>query len=1052
MGVFPTFACFLKVRRRMPTISVGSGSVSGATLTYLKDGREETLSVGSGSWYAWLETATSFTFKSEAGSFTAHKTRAGNGRGSWYWRAYRRQHGHLFSVYLGSSANLTLERLHEAARHLSSLANAGMASQETRLSAPEQTSSPEVSVDPLLATKLHMPRLPMQHITRPHLIALLNQSVQQQALILVSAPAGSGKTTLLAEWASAAPMPLAWLSLEPADNAPKRFLSYLIAALARLDARIGRGSLSLLHGARSRSLERELVSLVNDLATYLQEDSALILDDYHLITEDAVHEMLLFLLDHLPPCLHLVIGTRADPPLPLARLRARGQLSELRVEELRFASAEVSAFVRAMGLELSGDALLTLEQRTEGWIAGVQLVALALRGRADPAAVLRSFPGSHRFLLEYVSEEILAQQPSEVRTFLLRTSLLEQLCGSLCEAVTGLPDGRAMLEGLRRANLFVSVLDEAGEWYRYHALFAEVLRAQLQQREPHLIPELYRRASAWYEQRQQFIEACDYALLARDYSHAAELIESQAYRLLGRGEFNRLIRWLASLPPEALAGSPRLHIASAWMFLFDNQIERAEEMITHIEQQIREERQTTTDPEWIEVGSLLAMFSAILALRRNDHKRAIELVQQTLHLLSSEAPELHRLLGPHLGIILGMAYRASGDLASAEQVLLEANDIHPSDYSFFDLVALHDLGELYQAQGQLRKLGHLYERLLQKLAQHTEQPPFPYAMAYASYANLLVEWNRLDEAAPYIQRALVLGRPTGMESIFLIFLAMQADVAQGPVSLPEALDLLQRVEAEAARGDIPIPLMQMLPTIRALILLASGQVEEALRWEQKRGLHPDDAFKEPLENDVYFEYSTLARVLSAHGRAYPTGPSLAQAMTLLERLHRSAEQSGFTGWVIETLALKAVVLQAQGQTQQALAALGQSLALAEPEGYVRLFVSQGESMARLLARVSAYTTASPAYIQKLLAAMKPGQQAAAWPKPSSQLQPLIDQLSHREQEVLRLLAAGASNQEIATRLVITLNTAKRHVKHILAKLAATNRTQAVARARELHLL
>ena len=310
----------------------------------------------------------------------------------------------------------------------------------------------------------------------------------------------------------------------------------------------------------------------------------------------------------------------------------------------------------------------------------------------------------------------------------------------------------------------------------------------------------------------------------------------------------------------------------------------------------------------------------------------------------------------------------------------------------------------------------------------------------------------MDEAALYIQRALEPGRSTGLEGLLLIFFLMQANVSLGRISLPDALEVLQRVEEESARGDIPIPIVQALPTIRAHILLVSGQIEEALRWEQQRGLAFDDALREPVENDHYFEYITLARILSAHGHIHPAGPSLSQALTLLENLHRSADQSGFTGWVLEILALKALILQVQGQTQQALAALGQSLALAEPEGYVRLFISLGEPMARLLARVSAHTTASPAYMQKLLAARTSGQPAAVWPNLSGQRQPLIDPLSPREQEVLGLLAAGASNQQIATQLVITLNTAKRHVKHILAKLAATNRTQAVARARELHLL
>ncbi len=680
-----------------------SGAVHHDTLSYQRDGGEVTVQVGASTWYAWLETATSFTFRSDEGTFTAHKARASNRRGGWYWCAYRRRHGHLSRFYLGTSAKLTVHRLREAARQLAARSEDASSGQEAPLHVTHTASSSGTSDAPLLVTKMHIPRLPVQHVPRPHLVELLDRGVQN-ALTLVSAPAGSGKTTLLAEWATTTALPVAWLSLEYADNDPVRFLSYLIAALGRLDARIGGEALTLLRVSRSLGLERMLTSLVNDLASYLVGDAVLILDDAHLITSEAVHAALQFLLDHVPAHLHLLIGTRADPPLSLARLRARGQLSEIRTGELRFASAEVHAFVQEMGLTLTGDALSRLEQRTEGWIAGVQLLVLALRGRADPVAFLGTFPGSHRFLLDYMSEEVLAQQSPEVRTFLLRTSLLERLCGSLCDAVTGQSGGQEILAELRQVNLFVSALDEVETWYHYHPLFAEVLRSHLQRREPDLVPEIYRRASAWYEQQPGPVEACDYALLARDYLRAAALMEPLARTLVERGEFTLLRRWLDLLPPEVVATRPQLGMASAWVLLFDGELERVEALVDQLERYLQEHEQEADAAAWAELRGELHMFSALMALPQNDSSRTIKLARKTLQSLPGDSPYLRRLTSLSLGVALGTAYRASGDLAAAEQMLTEASVPGPAaEYHFLNLIAMHDLAELYEAQGQLHK-------------------------------------------------------------------------------------------------------------------------------------------------------------------------------------------------------------------------------------------------------------------------------------------------------------------------------------------------------------
>ncbi|HVU69061.1 MAG TPA: LuxR family transcriptional regulator, partial [Ktedonobacteraceae bacterium] len=524
--------------------SPAPGVVEENCLIYQQDGHPVRVELDTPAWQDWLENATSFSFKSAEGNFTAHKTRASNGRGGWYWYAHRRLHGQLSNLYLGTSARLTLQRLREAASVLA-LANDRQTADET-FAAPEL--SPENET--LLLSKLRVPRLSPQHVERPRLLSLLDQGILG-ALTLVAAPAGSGKTTLLAEWAARTDHPLAWISLETADNDPARFLSYLVAALTSLDERI-----ESVQAGHAQSPERALTGLLNELTRLLEQEAVLVLDDYHVLTTPALHALLGFVLDHLPTRLHLIIGTRVDPPLALARLRARSQLSELRAQDLRFVPAEVEALASTMGLALSNEATDLLEERSEGWIAGVQLLALALRGQNNATAFLRAFHGTHRFLLDYVGEEVLAQQTPATQEFLLRTSVLERLTGPLCEAVTGQPDGQRQLAGLLRANLFVSALDEAETWYRYHALFAETLRGHLQKQQPGLLPELYRRASQWYEEQQGLEEACAYALLAGDFPNAARLVGDLLPSMIERGHFEQLGRWLRQLPPELIASSP----------------------------------------------------------------------------------------------------------------------------------------------------------------------------------------------------------------------------------------------------------------------------------------------------------------------------------------------------------------------------------------------------------------------------------------------------------------------------------------------------------------
>jgi LuxR family transcriptional regulator, maltose regulon positive regulatory protein len=1034
-----------------------SGVVQNGRLVYEQDGQRVTATVDSPSWYAWLETATTFTFTCEEGTFTAHKARAGNQRGSWYWRAYRRQHGRLSRCYLGISANLTLPCLCEAARRLAARSEGTPTRQEASGQghvSRTTTSSDVLTPVLILNTKCALPRLPVQHVPRAHLVALLEKGAAGP-LTLVSAPVGSGKTTLLTEWARTTQMPVAWLSLEAADSDPARFLAYLLAALRTLDERIGREAEKQLDTPSALNLQAALSSLVNDLTHHLTTDAVLVLDDYHVLESEVAHTPLLFLLEHLPERLHLVLGTRVDPPFPLARLRARGQLSEIRTGTLRFATTEMKTFLHEMELELAEDELSSLQERTEGWIAGVQLAALALQGHHDPTAFLREFRGNHRFILEYLSEEILARQAPQVRAFLLQTSILERLSGSLCDTVTGKTGSQTILEELRKANLFVSALDETGAWYRYHTLFAEGLRHLLVQQEPALFPELCVRASAWYEAREMLFEACEYALQARDVPRAVPLIERQVHELFtGHVEFAALRRWLDQLPPDVIASRPLLGVASTWiLFADDDASERLEQMIAQLQQDFQEHAAETDLAGWAEARVYLNFTLSMHALSKNDAGRAMELARQTLQALPEEATYLRHLASLSMSLTQGTLHRLRGDFAAAERIFIEAGTLTQAmDYPLLHMTATPILVEMYEAQGELHKIARLFQQPLQVLHSTKEVPPELAVWISMAYAKLLREWNRLDEAENAIKLALATGRRIQFKDLSLSCRLIQHGIMQARGRYEEALQLLCEIEKELPGKQLAV----LTVLARTRLLLIQGKEDEALLWLRESGLSYDDPLPELPDEILFAQYMTLARVHIALGLRSPGEAHLTQALALLECFSARYEPAGFTGRVIEILALTSLALQAQGETQSALATLRRAVSLAEPAGYVRVFADEGEQMARLLARLSFQKPATAAYLRTLLEATSPGSAKDGKEEARRKL-PVVDMLlpellSAREMEVLAELSTGASNRDIAARLVITPNTAKRHVKHILAKLAATNRTQAVTRARELHLL
>jgi LuxR family maltose regulon positive regulatory protein len=1041
-----------------PKASVGA--VANGTLVYEYQGQQVVMGIGTPSWHVWLETATTFTFVGAEGTFTANKARAGNRRGGWYWRASRWQHGRIFRCYLGVSSNLTLSRLQEAARRLTVLASEKSARKmaESREQEEQAASSPEVLVSlPIMRTKYAVPRLPFAHVPRTRLVTLLEKGATFP-LTLVSAPAGSGKTTLLAEWARTTNMPVVWLSLEAADNDPMRFLAYLLTALGTL---IGREASKTLEVPVAPDMERFLSELSNDLDALLTTDAALILDDYQMLENEAIHTSLLFLLEHLPQHLHLVIGTRVDPSLPLARLRTHGQVNEIRADALRFVAIEMQFLLHQMEVDLSKETLLKLEERTEGWIAGVQLVALAVRSRSDHEAFLRDFHGNHRFLLDYINEEILAHQTSLVRAFLRQTCILERLTGSLCDAITLQTGSQAMLEDLRRANLFVSALDETGVWYRYHPLFAEGLRHQLLQQEPEYFQVVCARASIWYEEQTMLLEACEYALAARDFSRAVPLIEQQVSKLIGFAQSSLLSRWLGQVPSEMIAASPLLSVVAAWtLYVNDGMSEHLRQTITQLQQRFQNPGAEAEYIKWEEARANFNFMLVIQALDENAIERALEIARQTLQEISEDAIYLRSLATLCLRMAQGLAYRLSGDFVAAERTLIAAStQLAATNYHYLNLIVTGALADMYETLGELRKSERLYQHMLLLFGSRKDALPEMTGWISMTRANLLLEWNRLDEAEEALKQALNAAHSTSHKEFTLECHLIRHRLSLIRGNTDEARKQLHEIEED-------LPLMQSVQLVitasrlaRTRWLLSLGQIDEAALWLKTQNLSYVTALSEDLSQAypgvgdlIFAEYMILARVLIAQGRHAPREMYLTQALTLLEHFRAQSEQAGLTRRVIETLILTSLALQAQGETQTARSTLSRAVSLAEPGGFVRLFADEGESMALMLTRLPARKSSTAAYLQTLLTAFSLTNDSEGLQKIPDASLSASGPLSAREREVLTLLAAGASNQEIAARLVIAPNTAKRHVKHILAKLAVGNRVQAVTRAHELHLL
>ena len=956
-------------------------------------------------------------------------------------------------------------------------------------------------ITPLLTTKLYIPRVRPELVSRPRLIERLNDGLHRK-LTLISAPAGFGKTTLLSEWASqrvsesASGRTATWLSIDEGDNDPARFLAYLIAALQTIEENIGRDALGALQsptvGSKTATLPMEelLTGLVNQVNT-VPEDFVLILDDYYLITAQSIHDIVAFLLDHLPSNMHLLIATRADPPLPLARLRGRGQLTELRQSDLRFRLDEATEFLNTcMGLGLSPDDVAALASRTEGWIAGLQMAAIAVQSpvstypRDDVSSFIQAFTGSDRYVLDYLIEEVVQRQPNGIQAFLLQTSILDHLTGPLCDAVIGneeigksasrqigksanlrvsesasqrvgesadvqvseIADSQAMLEYLERNNLFVVPLDNERHWYRYHHLFADLLRQRLRRSRPDLAPILHGRASVWYEQNGLLAAAIDHALSAGDSEWAAHLIEQTAESAMLRSEVATLKNWVEALPDKLLDTRPLLRVYHALTLLLSGH------PLAAIEARLRAVAEADVEGS---VSGEVTVIRALIAAYQREISQSVELSRRALELLPEESLFFRSFVTGYLAL----NYLYSGDIVAATQAFEEAVRVSRRAGNLtITVLALCHLAELTAIQGQFYEAQALYEQALELGSDGRGQRQPIAGLPLIGLGHLLEEWNDLEAAKRHFTEGIGLIKNWGEVGAISGYIGL-ARVKQAQGDEEGARLAIQTAGKLAAKFDAMKADDEYVAVHRARLWIAQGNVEAASDWVKRYGLDErvslDAPGKEGSGPSVPFsrayKYALSAQVYIAQGR-----PD--QALEILDPLLQTVEMAGWTTFVIKILILKALAYQARGDMTQAIASLTRALSLAEPGGLVRTFVREGTPMERLLRQTRARGIAA-GYVTRLLTAFEaePGDErqmakspiSSFVPGPSS---PLIEPLTKRELEVLRLLTTRLSSTEMAEELFISVNTVRSHIRSIYNKLDVHSRHEAVARAKQLDLV
>ena len=1033
-------------------------------------------------WLTWLATSTSFSFQGRSGRLNVYKE--ARPRGGQYWYAYHTNESGTRKRYLGRTAMVTLTRLEEVARDLS------------RELSPAPQASEQKGV--LLSTRLSAPRLPISLVQRSRLLTDLD-AVHSHPLTLVSASAGSGKTTLLSAWVATSCQPqasggkalgaerreaeqvVAWLSLDASDNDPIRFWASVIAALNAQRGtalpKFGETALALLHAQEAPPLSTILTVLLNEIQEGGRE-TILILDDYHVIEDQAIADSLLFLLVHLPAHLHLVLATRTDPVLPLSRLRVRGQLLEIRDCDLRFTREEASSFLtEGMGLPLSEEDVTTLSQRTEGWIAGLQLAALSLRKQQDRAAFIKGFAGSHRYLLDYVQQDILAGLPVPLQHFLLQTSIVTSMNAALCQAITALSslrESQQMLEELERANLFVVPLDEQQQWYRYHDLFREALHARLHASQPALVPLLHIRAVRWYEMQGEWREAIAHALAAPDFPYAASLIEQTAPHFWLSGEARTIHTWVLALPDPVLLVHARLALNAALRFLdsvsvgtetlHTSMAAQVGRTITRMEEILRRKPSLLlSEAEAVLIERRLRPLRALLEVRglfkRGDYEGLRQLAQETEALPPDEEVSWNMIA---LSFTFSLTLSIGGEVAFLrERLLAMKQQVMQAGDHLATIRVMRWLARAYEQAGQLHQV---HREALSALALVEQIGGYTSMAGYLHYYLFNVSYarNRLEEASDSLRRLMHLGQDWQQVDLLILGEVCSARLALARGDISTAQVALQKLEALVEREGFAEHAPWVVQT-RVRLWLASRNLAQASEWATQTTLSPEDW--DPLRK---WEVLLLVRVFLAQQQ-------YTQAVQMLDRFRKHLDRPADSEPTIEWMALYVVALHLAGKNEQAARGAARLLALTEPEGCIRVYLEAGEPMKQVLKTwlsaplqddpTASEVSVSRPYVSRLLAAFeqeerRPSQGRDAAPVTTHKVLPpqsdaeraLIEPLSPQELKVLHRLCAGQTYAEMAEALVVSINTIKTQVSSIYRKLGVSRRAEAILATQRLHLL
>ena len=921
---------------------------------------------------------------------------------------------------------------------------------------------------PLLSTKLYIPPSRVNAVSRPRLTQkLLAGLAQPGSFALLSGPAGFGKTTLLSEFAASLQQPVAWVSLDASDSDPNQFWSYVITACQSVHADIGESVVALLQLPQGLPAEAVPSFLINDVALFGQ-DLYLVLDDYHLIQNDTIHAAMTFLIEHIPGNLHIVISTRVDPPWPLARFRARNQLVEIRARDLRFNSAEAAAFLhQILEMTLSDEDVETLEERTEGWAAGLQLAALSMRGRSEPGDFVNSLKGSHVYIAEYLVEEVLLLQPVSVQNFLLQTSILKRLNVDLCEVVTDSKQGQSILQTLLNENLFVVSLDDEGKWYRYHNLFADLLQARLQRSLPkEQVNMLHQRAAEWYEQAGMVAEAIEHALTAQDHQLVLRLVEENALQIILQAHVRTVEGWFDTIPIELFEKSPRLNMAYAWLNLFRGAVTQSIPYFERLGKIFSVPDSQNQNPSI--QGEWLALQSKLVSLQ-GKQAESRDLAREALNVL----PETDFLIRNMVYVNLASTYEQMLDYDHAAETfqMIARNARLLGDYTF-ETLGLSGQARMELLHGHLHKTFEIASEGIRRLEETGRKTPFS-ATFFGELSEVYYQWHQLDQARSLSLRSVNASGPSGYSDpeiynhiLFSKICQMEGDWKAAIHEMHKACDLAGRIP--------PALIKENVISQQVRVDLAAGRLAEAHELLKPEGFTFGDPFVFPelanggnITQPISLLYNSALRVLLLQNLEQQNPLNLTRGLSLATSILAGELHCSQIPLAIETLLIRSQIYDVLGEEKNSLADVIQALMLGEPEGFISVFIEEGAPVAEALRRILTHKMAGairPDYVNTILNAFpkkmttfgdparQPVLNSKAVFKESNTLEPIIEPLTQREREVLELIAEGDSNKEIATKLIITVSAVKKHTGNIFGKLNVNSRTQAVARARLLKLL